>query len=250
MKNHRIWLAAILAAALTMPAAWAIQLDDKAIFIEINDTDGDAGIQLFLDGEGWEFMSLRDPDGKLIFSVTARGSIAMQGVTELFFESAEPSFDEQPLDELLALFPEGEYRFIGRTTDNVPLRGKALLTHALPGAPVIVLPVEGDEDVDPDNAVIQWQPVADPPGSKIISYEVVVEKDEGALRVFKADLGPAATTVTVPPEFLQDATLYTVEVIAKESSGNQTISERPFATEGGSIPDDDEEDAADDEEDG
>ena len=72
-----------------------------------------------------------------------------------FFESAEPSFDVQTLDELLVLFPEGEYKFLGRTTDGVPLRGKALLTHAIPDLPDLVLPIEGDENVDPNNTV-RW----------------------------------------------------------------------------------------------
>ena len=91
--------------------------------------------------------------------------------------------------------------------------------------PIVVV-----DRLDPENAVIQWLPVADPPGSEIISYEVVIEKEEGTLRVFKADMGPDDTTVTVPPEFLQADTAYKFEVLAKEASGNQTISEREFAT--------------------
>ncbi len=219
----------VLTLATTSSAAGEL-LSEAEIFIEINDTDGDAGIQLFLDGEGWDFMELTSPNDDTLLEITGTGSIGMQGITELFFESAEPSFDVQTLEELLALFPEGDYEFEGTTTEGVPLVGDATLTHALPAAPVLVLPVEDADDVDPANAVIVWMPVADPPGSEIISYEVIVEKDEGALRVFKADMGPGATTVTVPPEFLEPGTAYKFEVLAKEASGNQTISEREFET--------------------
>ena len=236
MGNKRNWLAVAavvaLVAGLAAPAARAIQLDDKAIFIEINDTDGDAGIQLFLDGEGWDFMSLLNPDGEVIFSVVADGPVAAQGVTELFFESAEPSFEEQPLEELLELFPEGMYRFVGTTTDGVQLNGRAKLTHDLPEGPVIVSPEE-DEEVDVDDLVVEWERVPSPPGSRIISYEVVVEKDEGRLQVFKADMSRDARKVSVPEEFLKPGTDYKVEVIVKERSGNQTISEIEFATSDG-----------------
>ena len=55
-----------LASGLVGPQALAqdeVKLDETAIFIEINDTDGDAGIQIFLDGEGWDFMMVTDPNG-------------------------------------------------------------------------------------------------------------------------------------------------------------------------------------------
>ena len=149
----------------------------------------------------------------------------------MFLESAEPSFDEQPLEELLALFPEGRYRFEGTTTEGDRLKGTARLTHALPDAPVLVLPEEDDDAVDPANTVIQWEAVADPPGSSIVYYEVVVEREQGSLRVFVAQVGPATTSVTVPPEFMDAGTAYKYEVLAVEKSGNRTISEREFETE-------------------
>ena len=205
------------------------RLDDTAIFFEINDTDGDAGIQLFLDGEGWDTMVVRDPFGEVIFAVAGDAGIGEQGITELFFESAEPSFDEQPLDELLALFPAGIYQFRGRTTEGESINGTAKLTHDLPGAPVLVSPGDGDE-VEKTDLVIEWQPVADPPGSRIVGYHVVVERDDDTLRVFTADMNRDITRVTVPPEFLQRGKPYKFEVLAIEASGNQTISEREFET--------------------
>jgi hypothetical protein len=234
MSNVKARLAAAaLAVAITgvaLEQASADRLDEAAIYIEINATDGDAGIQLFLDAEGWERMQVLDPSGRVIFDVSASGSLGMQGVTELFFESAEPSFEEQPLDEFLELFPAGSYRFRGRTTDGVPLRGRAELTHHLPDAPVLVSPADGADDVDPEETVIEWNPVPDPPGSRIAGYQVVIEIEEPRLRVFSTDVGPQTTQVTVPPEFLDPGTEYKVEVLAIEEGGNRTISEAEFTT--------------------
>ncbi len=233
-SNTRTWLSMIAAMALlsmvTSGASWARRLSEAKLFIELNDTDGDVGIQIFLDAEGWDRMQILDPQGRVIVNIGASQSAQIQGLTEAFFESAEPSFDEQTLDEFLALWPEGTYKFRGRTKDGEPLRGKAELTHALPDAPVLIRPAE-DEVVDPNAAVvIEWAPVPDPPGSSIVSYEVIVESDE---QDFSIILGPTATTLTLPPEYVRPGTEYKFEVLAKEAGGNQTISEREFATADG-----------------
>ena len=81
-----------------------IEFSDAAIRIEINDTDGDAGIQMFVDGEPWKTLKVVCPDGKRVLEVKAKGSVRQQGLTELFFESAEPSFEDQTLEELKDLF--------------------------------------------------------------------------------------------------------------------------------------------------
>jgi hypothetical protein len=208
-----------------------IELDEAEIRIEINDTDGDAGIQIFLDAEGWDSMAVQDPSGEEIFTVTNSGSVATQGVTELFFESAEPSFDEQSLEELLALFPEGEYTFSGTTIDGEELVGSATLTHALPDAPVLIFPEE-DGEVDPEDLEVSWEAVADPAGSEIVGYHVVVERDEDPVRVFSADVPADVTSLEVSEEFLEAGIPYKFEVLAIEASGNQTISERDFETAG------------------
>lgn len=235
MTDGKFWtiavaLVALIAAAGTSPAA-AKRLDDAAIFIEINDTDGDAGIQVFLDGEGWDTMQMTGPNG-VEFSVLAENSVGFQGITEFFFESAEPSFDEQTLEELLALFPAGKYKFTGTTTEGATLKGKARLTHALPDAPVQLSPVDGEE-VDPDDAVFSWGAVADPPGSEIVAYEVVIECEEPDFTKLSAIVGADTTSITVPPEMLSQEDLDECkwEVLAIEDSGNQTISETEFGVE-------------------
>ncbi len=232
MADVRTLFAALAAAGLAWVAAplpaHAVKLDEAEVFIEINDTDGDAGIHMFLDGEGWKKMKVFNPDGRLVLSVKGRGAIGQQGLTEFFFESAEPSFEVQPLDEFLALHPAGRYDFQGVTTEGEPITGKARLTHRLPAAPLLVFPV--DEGVDPGAAEFVWEPVADPPGGEIVAYNVVVECEGDEERVLDVHVAPTVTSLTVPPEFLEqeefDACKW--EVLAIENSGNKTISEAPF----------------------
>ena len=222
-------LALLALGALAAGPAAAVELADAEIYIEINDTDGDAGIHLFLDGEGWRRMKLFNPDGQMVGLIKGKGGIGQQGLTELFFESAEPSFDVQPLDEFLALHPEGTYTFTGLTTDGEEIEGEAELTHVLPGAPVLVFPVE--EGVDPEDAEFVWQAVADPAGSEIVRYIVIVvcetEDDEFEIEM---EVNADTTSVTVAPEFLEqeDWEECKWEVLAREASGNQTISEAEF----------------------
>jgi hypothetical protein len=243
MRRERIWLTAVaiaLLVGLAAPQAQAVRLDEAAIFIEINATDGDAGIQIFLDGEGWDTMQVRNPHGQVVLNILGEGGIGQQGLTEAFFESAEPSFEEQSLEEFLALHPPGFYQFRGRTTEGDRLRASARLTHALPDAPVILSPEEEEEDVDPNDTVVEWETVPDPPGSRISGYIVVVEKDEGQLETFTVNLPRRATSVSVPPEFMRPGTAYKAEVLAVERSGNKTITEVEFETGGGGADDDEE----------
>ena len=231
MRNLKVLLtiAATIAlvAGTATPAAWAARLDEAEIYMEINATDGDAGIQVFLDGEGWKRMKIFDPDGRKVLDFKARGNVGLQGVTELFFESAEPSFDEQPFEDFLALFPPGLYRFRGTTTEGDKLNGKARLTHQIPDAPVQISPADGAA-VDPDDAVFTWDPVADPPGSEIVAYQVVVECEEPDFKVLDVFVDPDVSSLTVPPEFIEGGEECKWEVLAIEDSGNQTISETEF----------------------
>ena len=180
MTSVRTWLVVLVVVVLgTAPPVVAQGLEEFELFIEINDTDGDAGIQIFADGDGWDVLRLLDPDQERILTIRGSGSIGMQGLTEGFFESAEPSFDVQTLSELLALFPEGMYKAEARDAKSGEWsRLRTELTHSIPGAPILVRPGE-DEIVDlDDEIVVEWQPVADPPGSEIVSYEVIVELDD------------------------------------------------------------------------
>ena len=207
-----------------------IPFSTAQVRIEVNATDEDSGLHILLDAEGWKLVKIFDPKWRLIFEVEGKGSIRKTGLTELFLESAEPGFDELPLEEFLERFPEGEYKFYGQTLDGDILFSKAILTHALPDGPVLLSPPDGSVQ-DRNNTVVRWQPVADPPGSRIVRYEVIVEDETSApKRTFSAVVPATVTSMTIPSQFLLPGNEYKYEVVAIEQSGNQTLSEAGFQT--------------------
>jgi hypothetical protein len=206
-----------------------IEFSDARLKVEINATDGDAGLQIFLDGEAWNEVELLDPHGDAILDVDVTGRAQDFGLTELFSESSEPPFEEFPLEQFKALFPEGTYTFRGTTIDGVPITGAATLTHDFPDGPQILSPA-ADSRVRSDQVVVQWVPVTTPAGIDVAGYQVLVVQEDPVLRVFSADLPATATRLSVPAEFLQPRTEYKVEVLAIEAGGNQTLTELTFRT--------------------
>jgi hypothetical protein len=222
-------------SALNRKDAQVAKIADARLKFEINATDLDGGIQVFLDADQWKRMSIFDPDGRRIFTTATDGVMAKQGGTELFLESAEPSFDDLPLDQLLERWPAGRYDFRGVGLNGVTLKGSALLTHDLPRGPVLVSPIEGGEVQNPDRTVVRWRTVPPPNGSPIIGYQVlVVEPDTGIRSLPKVTLDvmmpPTARRLKVPPGFLKPGTEYEWEVLAIERGGNQTLSSSTFVT--------------------
>jgi hypothetical protein len=202
----------------------AVELDEAEVFIEFNSTDDDRGIQFFWDGEPWKRMRVKNEKYEAVLDVIAQRNVRAQGLTEGFFESAEPTAGELPPEEFFARFPEGDYKFMGRTLDGCWLIGEAELTHDLP-RPVVL-----DLDEFPE---VKWtQPAG---GPEVVGYEavvelVVIEGDDERVLVNTATFPGNVKEFTVSPEFLEvieDAEIeeLKVEVIAREESGNKTITE-------------------------
>jgi len=236
-------LLAFVTGPLAAPLVWAVDEEDEILFsrtkiiIEFNSSAEDVGVQVFLDGDPWKNVKAFAPNGRRILDVVGRQSLGQQGLTELFFESSEPSLAELPLEQFLARFPEGEYEFEGVTIEGEEVEGEATFTHVIPAGPEILSPdVSGDDPpvVDPDDLVIAWEAVTETiTGSEeieIAGYQVIVEQVEPR-RTFSIDLPAGATGVPVPPGFLvQRDTLHKFEVLAIEAGGNQTITEGEFVT--------------------
>jgi hypothetical protein len=232
--------------ALKSLAKDIIELDEARFIFEVNNTDGDIGVQLILDSEPFDSIKGFTPDGKLFFEMKGKNSLKDLGITENFFESNEPLFRgpdaEITIEEILDMFPEGEYELQGKTVDGLKLEGTATLSHVIPCGPVITSPLGNP---DPDNTVIAWEPVTteiDPATGNcvsssdidILAYEVIVENDDTLQKVFDVVLPGSANKITVSPEFLDFDTDYDLEVIAIQSNdgekGNQTITESDFTT--------------------
>jgi hypothetical protein len=264
--------AAILAAVITLAmgvAAPVCRADDDDneipfaeanIFFELNNTDGDLGIHALIDGEPWKSLEIEDPNEREMLDINVEGRLRRQGLTEIFFESAEPTFDELSPRRFFRRFKEGEYEIEGETLDGAELESVAILTHLLPApADNVVInevpiesgcPVDEAGEDDPpvvgavgDAVVISWdrvrrshpdlgrtnEPIED------VMYQIVVEweNDDEVVFVFSNYLPPSGDrmSITVPPEFIALGDEFKFEILLREESGNQTAIERCFALE-------------------
>ena len=220
---------------------------DAEFFIEYNSSAGDTGVQVFLDDDNWRRITISDPNDNRLFSVKGETTLGQQGLTELFFESVEPELAALPIAEFLERFPEGEYEFEGIRNDGIELESEVEFTHVIPcgpevepeeGAlvrpnrPVVISWDEVEEVVDPVETDDEGETICTDPDElgqdlEIDLYQVIVENDDIHLIV---DLTSDDRSLTVPPELLLPNTQYLFEVLAKEESGNQTITEGYFCT--------------------
>jgi hypothetical protein len=249
-----ILTALILAVA---PPGWTeddddeIPFDEVHIFFELNDTDGDLGIHALIDGEPWKQLKIHDPHDNRMLGIWVNGDrLRRQGLTEIFFESAEPSFDELAPDAFFRRFPEGEYEVEGVTLDDQELEGEVQVTHLLPARPANIkisgAPAAEDCDAedlpevdDDEPVIIRWDPVARSHPKlgrtnekiEVVKYQVVVEREEPTLLVFSVDLPPDVTEIEVPAGFIALGDAFKFEILVREASGNQTAVESCFEIE-------------------
>ncbi len=203
----------------------AAEFSESRIYIEYNQSANDLGYHVSLDGEDWTRLQILNPKGRRIFEVYGRAAYKQLGMTELFFEGAEPNLDDFPLASLLALFPEGEYEFEGTTVDEGVIEGEGMLSHAVPNGPGNVTATLGAND----SLVIGWDAVTTVPDGfpvrpvTIVGYQLIVKP-------FQVTVPADVTSVTVPPEFVgslpSGENLF--EVLAIDVSGNQSITESSF----------------------
>jgi hypothetical protein len=221
------------------------------VHFETNSSACDMGIQIAFDTEGLTEGSVTDPRGRRMYSFHSSGGMKqIGGQTEGFLEGVEPQIQElmdalgckrtdEPLSNLptlLAAFPAGQYTFSGVLNGN-PIQSSTKLTYHIPAGPKITSPAF--EAILPvDSVTINWKPVTGPivpylgPVS-ITGYHVIVEEDAGEVAPeLDVDVGATETSLKVPKQFLKPATSYLLEVLSSEKSGNQTITEGYFCTEG------------------
>jgi hypothetical protein len=210
-------------------AAWAAQFKEARIYIEYNSSANDLGFHISLDAEDWESLKILNPAGVSIFEVVGKGGYRGLGLTELFFEGAEPNLDEFPLTDLLARFPEGQYTFMGVTVDGARLMSKATLSHAVPDGPSV------SAEVGEDAITIRWDAVTGPaeilPDERveIVGYQILV----GSGDPFQLTLPASSREVTLPRELVESLARgeHPFEVLAIDASGNQSITEGTFETD-------------------
>jgi len=229
-----------------------IPFEEAFLYIELNDTDGDLGIHGKIDGDEWKKLEIEDPWGRRMLNVTVQGRLKRQGLTELFFESAEPTFGELDPVDFFNRFPEGIYEIEGVTLDGEERENEVYLSHVIPAAPagVKVNNVAAAESCDVDDlpavsprrgVTISWEAVTrshmtlgkdtDTPleylGFEVRYYQVVVEIDESDF-VTTATIPPieGVNEWTFPAEFfeLAEEGEYKFEILVRVNNG-QTDSE-------------------------
>ncbi len=244
--------AAFLVSQSVASVVWADDDEEEIPFtvanvlVQLNDTDGDLGFHARIDGEAWKKLKIENPRERTLLKIRNSGSLRRQGLTELAFESAEPTFDELSPEAFFARFPEGEYEISGVTIDGEEMESTAVFTHVIPAPPKLVAPLPSADcdlpdtpPVNPDGSVtIDWDPVstshpeigASDPFIEITGYELTVEREEPApTLVFEIALPAAVTAFDVPASFIGLGTTFKYQVLVGEASGNETSSENCFA---------------------
>jgi hypothetical protein len=194
------------------------------VYWEYNASADDLGVHVSLDAEDWRELWITNPFDRRIFAVKGKGPYKDLGMTELFFEGAEPSLADFPLEDLLALFPEGEYDIEGVTADGAKLESSVRFSHAIPAGPNV------SALIGPGNSLVfSWTAVTTPPPGfppkpiNIVGYQVIVDS-------FQVTVPATTTSVTVSPEFVASLSsgVQPFEVLAIEASANQTLTEGTF----------------------
>ena len=256
-SDRSLWIVPVALAALFLGAATpaadrtAPQGDDETpfdeadLFFELNDTDGDLGLHALIDGDAWKSLEIENPAEREQMRVTVSGNLRRQGLTELFFESAEPPFDELPPEQFFLRFPEGEWEIEGITLDGEELESEDVLSHVMPAPPDNItlngVPSAEDCDADPLPSVtppvlIDWDPVTESHPEigregeiEIVRYQLVLET-AGPLNL-TLDLPPEVTEFEVPAEIIAMSDEWKFEIVAREETGNQTAVESCFLVE-------------------
>ena len=113
MNPRLLGLCAGVSALLAAPTAVFAHDDDEEeipfdvaeVFFELNDTDGDLGIHALIDGDAWKRLQLYDMHARRLLSITVRGRLRRQRLTELFFARPDTSLAAFPHPPFYTRFP-------------------------------------------------------------------------------------------------------------------------------------------------
>src|SRR5262245_40580303 len=118
-----------------------LEFEEAGLFFELNDTDGDLGLQGFVDGEAWKSLEIAGPERQnveeepVLMTIWLRNALRRQGLTEFSFESEEPGFDELTPAQFFRRFPQGIYEIEGITLEGDEVEAEINLSHVMAGPP-------------------------------------------------------------------------------------------------------------------
>lgn len=143
-QTHRFQALSLLTAALLLGLSGAATSTAKTrsmpfpvadLFFELNDSDGDLGIHAEVDGGPWTTLEVEGPRDRNLLTIVSRSRLHTQGLTQLAFESAEPSFDELDPVTFFRRFPEGKYEIEARLQGGGALESTVNLSRVLAAPP-------------------------------------------------------------------------------------------------------------------
>jgi hypothetical protein len=218
----------------------ALRFAEAELFLELNHTDGDLGLHASIDGQTWTSLAIEGPGDRRLLTLLSLGRLRAQGLTQLAFESAEPTFEELDPAAFFRRFPEGRYEIEGTTREGQEIESTAVLSHVLAAPPsnVTVSGVVAAENCDGPLPVvsapvrIKWDPVTSshpevgkPGPVKIRRYQLFVEREGVKLSL---DLPPTLTEFEVPTGITDLGTEFKFEIIARTTANNNTAIESCF----------------------
>jgi len=196
------------------------EFEELHMTLEQNATDGDTEVVFFAKTEtdGLRRLQILAPTGRRVagFDGDKRGI----GLREFVLESAEPP----DLSLVLGSFPEGTYRYLGRTVGGDCVAGEAALSHTLAPATTLLTPA-ADEVVELDDLLLSWTAVG---GAERYVVEL---NNENTGSEFTFEVFPPTASLTVPAELLVAGSEYQFAVGVKMPDGNVTFVELAFFTE-------------------
>lgn len=242
--DRRMLAIPLVLAGFAAPAAHQSELRQPfaqaELFVELNDTDGDLGLHAAIDGGTWTRLEIEDPRERTLLEIASFTRLRSQGLTQLAFESAEPTFEELDPAAFFRRFPEGWYEIEARAQNGGRFASRVRLSHLLaapPEATVSGIPAAEscDEASLPEVAgpvFIDWEPVTSShpeigrKGPVTISrYQFFVEQGTRKLSV---DLPATITEFEIPARITDAGGQFKFEIIARTSSGNNTAMESCF----------------------
>jgi hypothetical protein len=221
-RTVSLLLVASLSALAAAPrAVGGVALESASMHIEFNDTEQIAQVIFTIDaGVELKWLNVFAPDGRRVARVSSNDRAGL-GLTAFTIESAEPT-----LDELEQAYPEGIYRFRGRTVDGEKVYGRTTLSHALPSTPVITFPADGGTGLSDSGFAVTWDPVTGATG-------YVLELEQGDTDIsLKIRLDKGATSFSIPTGWLVPNTQYTLSVASLDATGNWAVEDITFTTGG------------------
>jgi hypothetical protein len=216
-----IGAAAVLSHPVLAKDAQCAAFSELRMSLERNATDGDTEVVLFAQGEdeGLKRLTIIGPDGRHVATLSGAGRRRSIGLREFHLESAEPP----DLDAVLRSFPEGTYRFVGRTVTGDCLEGTVPLSHQIAPTTTQLTPLE-EQIVPIGQLVLSWTPIAG------VERYVIELNNENTGAEMLLHVFPPTTSLAIAPQFLQGGSEYQFGVGVRMPTGNITFVERTFFT--------------------